>query len=88
MGLIAAFGGRLKTVCTARAALRNRCAALALRWLMQQEPVDSIILGASSMAHLEANVAAAQSDDLSGETMAECDQVWQRLRGCPPFYNR
>ncbi len=61
---------------------------LALRWLMQQEPVDSIILGASSMAHLEANVAAAQSDDLSGETMAECDQVWQRLRGCTPFYNR
>ena len=40
------------------------------------------------MAHLEANVAAAQSDDLSGETMAECDQVWQRLRGCTPFYNR
>jgi len=61
---------------------------LALRWLMQQEPVDSIILGASSMGHLEANITAAQSDDLSDETMAECDEVWQRLRGCTPFYNR
>ena len=82
------YFGAVQGVKAAAESVGRSMVELALRWLMQQEPVDSIILGASSMAHLEANVAAAQSDDLSDETMTACDDVWERLRGCTPAYNR
>jgi aryl-alcohol dehydrogenase-like predicted oxidoreductase len=61
---------------------------IGFRWLLDQDVVDSVILGVSKMEHLEANLAAAQSPPLSGETRAQCDAVWQELRGPTPFYNR
>lgn len=61
---------------------------LALVWLMQQEAVDSVILGASKVEHLEMNIAAAQGEPLPDEALAECDEVWEELHGPTPNYNR
>ncbi|MCB1021146.1 MAG: aldo/keto reductase [Acidobacteria bacterium] len=61
---------------------------IALRWLLDHEIVDSVILGASRMEHLEANIAAAESAPLTREILDACDVVWDELRGPTPFYNR
>jgi aryl-alcohol dehydrogenase-like predicted oxidoreductase len=62
---------------------------LSFRWLWSQPVVDSILLGASRLEHLEANLAAAGvTDPLDPETLARCDEVWTGLRGPAPAYNR
>jgi aryl-alcohol dehydrogenase-like predicted oxidoreductase len=60
---------------------------LALRWLASQDHVDSVILGASKMEHLEANLKAVDGR-LSADTLDACDDVWQTLRGPHFRYNR
>ncbi len=60
---------------------------LALRWLAAQDVVDSIILGASKMAHLEENIAAAEGT-LDAATLDACDQVWKKIKGPSFQYNR
>lgn len=62
--------------------------ALALRWLLQRPEVTGIILGVSSLAHLEDNVAAADGPLLEATTLAACDEVWDTLRGAAPAANR
>lgn len=61
---------------------------IAFRWLLDRDSVDSVILGASKMEHLEANIKAAESSPLDAEVHKECDAVWEDLRGPTPFYNR
>jgi aryl-alcohol dehydrogenase-like predicted oxidoreductase len=61
---------------------------IAFRWLLDQDVVDSVILGVSKMEHLEGNLAAAASAPLSKSIRRECDVVWENLRGPAPFYNR
>ena len=61
---------------------------LALAWLLQQNQAHCIILGASKLDQLEQNLAALESVALSPEQLAACDQVWRKLRGPTPFYNR
>jgi len=61
---------------------------LALRWLLSQEQVDSIILGASRLDHLEQNLKACEGPRLTGDVLERCDAVWKRLRGVTPKYNR
>jgi len=61
---------------------------IAFRWLLDQDVVDSVILGASKIEHLEANIAAAASAPLAATVREECDDVWQKLHGPTPFYNR
>jgi aryl-alcohol dehydrogenase-like predicted oxidoreductase len=61
---------------------------LALRWLLDQPTITSIILGASRLEHLEENLAALADSPLSPETIAACDAVWNTLRGISPAYNR
>ena len=61
---------------------------LALRWLTQQQAVDSIIIGASTFEQLEENLLAAEGSALDSEVVEACDQVWQALRGPAPKYNR
>ena len=61
---------------------------LALRWLTQQQAVDSIIIGASTFEQLEENLLAAEGSALDSEVIEACDQVWQALRGPAPKYNR
>lgn len=62
--------------------------ALALRWLLMRDEVTGIILGVSSLAQLETNVAAADGPQLDAETLAACDEVWDTLRGAAPPASR
>ena len=49
--------------------------------------MDSVILGASRIEHLEQNIEAAEGR-LSEDTLAACDDVWAKLRGPHFRYNR
>jgi aryl-alcohol dehydrogenase-like predicted oxidoreductase len=62
--------------------------ALALSWITHQPWVDAVLLGASSLKQLQENLTAAQSPPLEREVQAECDKIWQKLRGPTPIYNR
>lgn len=62
--------------------------SLALSWLLHHSTADAIILGASRMTHLEQNLDAFADGPLTAETVTACDQVWARLRGPAPIYNR
>lgn len=62
---------------------------LSFRWLWSQPVVDAILLGASRLEHLEANLeAASDTTPLDAPTLARCDEVWADLRGPAPAYNR
>ena len=61
---------------------------LALQWLLSQAQVDSIILGASRVEQLEENLRASEGGTLNESVLARCDEVWKRLRGITPKYNR
>ena len=61
---------------------------LSLRWLLSRPVVDAVLLGASSLGQLEANLAAAEGPALDEDTLAACDAVWRELRGPIPRYNR
>ena len=61
---------------------------LSLQWLLGQEIVDSVILGASRMEQLEENLKACEGGPLDTPTLERCDAVWKRLRGITPKYNR
>ena len=60
---------------------------LAFQWLASQDHVDSIIIGATKVEHLEQNIAAA-GGRLDDTTLEACDAVWQRIRGGHFKYNR
>ncbi len=49
-------------------------AQLALKWLLRDERMTSALIGASSVAQLEANVASVQGGPLSDEELAEIDR--------------
>ena len=61
---------------------------LSLQWLLSQAQVDSIILGASRLEQLEENLKACQDGALDQSLLTRCDEVWKRLRGITPKYNR
>ena len=61
---------------------------LALAWLLGQQQVDSLILGASRPEQLAENLKACERGALDAATLARCDAVWKRLRGITPKYNR
>lgn len=61
---------------------------LALRWLVGQPAVSSILLGGSKVSHLEANLQALQRGPLPEDVVAACDAIGARLRGPMPAYNR
>lgn len=60
---------------------------LALQWQMSQPIVDSMILGASKLEHLEHNIQASDGR-LDADTMKACDAVWRKVRGEHFQYNR
>ena len=61
--------------------------SLAFRWLLGR-PVDSILLGVSSIVQLEQDISACQGPALGLEVFEACDAVWEELRGVTPKYNR
>ncbi len=62
--------------------------SLALNWLLHHTAIQCVILGASCMEQLEENLASAEEGPLDPETLASLDEVWVRLRGVTPKYNR
>jgi aryl-alcohol dehydrogenase-like predicted oxidoreductase len=61
---------------------------LAFRWLLTRPGVGAVLVGSSTRAHLESNVEHAAGGPLPDNVMARCDDVWHRLRGPAPSYNR
>jgi len=61
---------------------------LALRWLLGQERVSSVLLGGSRVSHLKANLAAAAKGPLPDDVVKACADVGVALRGPMPAYNR
>ena len=61
---------------------------LAFRWLLGRPLVDSILLGASTLDQLTANLAACDGPPLDQDVLSACDEVWASLRGAAPTYNR
>lgn len=61
---------------------------LALGWLLHNPSVTSMILGASNVQHLEENLAVLDGQPLPRQTLTACDEVWRKLRGITPQYNR
>jgi aryl-alcohol dehydrogenase-like predicted oxidoreductase len=62
--------------------------SLSLNWLWHHTPIDCVILGASRLAHLGENLSALKEGPLPPAAVAQCDRVWERLRGPAPKYNR
>ncbi|MEQ4721286.1 aldo/keto reductase [Nonomuraea sp. B19D2] len=63
-------------------------AELSLRWLAGNPVVSAVLLGASSVDHLRANLAALAAGPLPADVAAACDAVGDTLRGPMPAYNR
>lgn len=62
---------------------------LSLRWVLGRPATDAMLLGASSIAQLEANLAAIDGPALTDEVLEACDAVWNELlAGVAPHYNR
>jgi aryl-alcohol dehydrogenase-like predicted oxidoreductase len=61
---------------------------MALLWVLSHGQVDSVILGASKLDQLEENLKACAGPQLSNDVLERCDEVWRRLRGVAPKYNR
>lgn len=61
---------------------------LALQWLLSQDQVDSVILGASRPEQLSENLKACEGGKLDAAVLGRCDGIWMRLRGVTPKYNR
>ncbi len=70
------------------ASLGVSLAVLALRWACHRPGADCVILGASKLSHMEANLDASLQGPLPDDVLEACDAVWQRLRGPSPQYNR
>lgn len=62
-------------------------AQLALAWILTNPAVTSIIIGATSMRHVEHNIAATELS-LSDDECAKLDEVWYKLRPLRFFYGR
>jgi len=62
--------------------------SISLNWLLHHTVSDVVILGASSMAQLNQNLAEADEGPLPEDVLKACNQVWQDLRGPLPVYNR
>ena len=62
--------------------------SISLCWLLHHTAATGIILGASSKDQLVSNLREAAQGPLTEETVMQLNQVWERLRGVAPKYNR
>jgi aryl-alcohol dehydrogenase-like predicted oxidoreductase len=61
---------------------------VSLGWLLHHTPIDSVILGASSLEQLRANLDAAEDGPLSETLLAACEEAWEMVRAISPRYLR
>jgi len=62
--------------------------SLAFNWLLHHTATDCLILGASRLEQLDANLRACEDGPLPADAVTECDNIWDELRGPAPVYNR
>jgi 1-deoxyxylulose-5-phosphate synthase len=62
--------------------------SLALNWVLHHTAADGMILGASRLEQLEENLTGLGDGPLSNEALVACDEIWTRLKGITPKYNR
>ncbi|MDD6584709.1 MAG: aldo/keto reductase, partial [Bacteroidales bacterium] len=62
--------------CQLAAARGETPAALALRWVLSQQGVTSVIVGASSTAQLGESLPAAQAPALGADELAEVENIF------------
>lgn len=63
-------------------------AELALRWVAGAAGIDSLLLGASRVSQLEANIAAIAKGPLPADVLSAVDDATASVRGSQPLYNR
>lgn len=61
---------------------------LAYRWVLGSELAHGMLLGASSLEQLRANLDALNGPPLGEDLRQACDEVWAGLAGAAPLYNR
>ncbi|MGW7293037.1 aldo/keto reductase [Streptomyces xiamenensis] len=61
---------------------------LALRWLVERPLVTGVLVGASTLGQLRANITSAGRGPLPAEALDRVDAVWDTLRGPAPAYHR
>ena len=61
---------------------------LALRFMLDHPTVDVTLIGATSIAQLQDNLAAVQAPPLSNDEQQACQLAWVALQGPVPPYNR
>jgi aryl-alcohol dehydrogenase-like predicted oxidoreductase len=61
---------------------------LALRWLLAKPVVSAILIGASKLEHLRANLAAIERGPLPADVVERCDEIGEAIAGPMPAYNR
>ena len=62
--------------------------SLSLNWLLHHTSTACVLLGASRLDQLTANLDAAEEGPLGEEVVKRCDEIWMRVRGPQPKYNR
>jgi len=62
--------------------------SLALNWLFRHTPADCVILGATSVEQLTANLKTLDGAPLSENALHAAGLVWETLKGPTPLYNR
>lgn len=62
--------------------------SLSLNWLLHHTVATCVVLGASRVEQLKANLQAIEEGPLAPETVRQCDAVWSWLKGSTPQYNR
>lgn len=61
---------------------------LAYRWVLGRELTGGMLLGASGLEQLRANLGALEGPALDTGVLVACDDVWEGLHGAAPAYNR
>jgi 1-deoxyxylulose-5-phosphate synthase len=62
--------------------------SLSLSWLLHHTTTACVLLGASRLDQLTANLDAAEEGPLSDDVVKRCDEIWLKVRGPQPQYNR
>ncbi|MEP7365742.1 MAG: aldo/keto reductase [Acidobacteriota bacterium] len=62
--------------------------SLSLSWLLHHSATTCVLLGASRLDQLIANLDAAEEGPLSDDVLKRCDEIWMNVRGPQPKYNR
>lgn len=61
----------------------------ALRWLLHHSLADGIILGATRISHLQANLAACDEGPLPDELLRAIDEAWTIAKpDCPQYWRK